>query len=323
MPLPDHRRIYHFHLTDLEPGTEYNCQVEDAYYSFKTLAKKPPYRFVEGGDWENTEPAAQLAKLAASKKPDAVLLGGDYPSNVISTRDYAKWDHWLDVYTKNFGMTPLVMAIGNHEVVGGYNQPKAQAPFFFHYFRTKENSESYYTIPLGDDLQLYILDSGHVTSHEKQQEWLNKNLQNERFKIALYHVPLYPSVRFAEKGVGYNLSLKGMKVLHKQGRIYSPGSHSGRQYWLPLFKKHQLQLAFEHHDQTLKRTKELHGTIYLGDGGWGPLKQYPPIQGYFHHYFATIKGKEHFFWLLDIDREVKITAISKENQRLDSCLLPL
>jgi len=319
MPIPDRRRIYHFHLKNLEPDTEYTVKVEDSDYTFKTLALQPPYRFIEGGDWENTKEAAELAKVAASKKPDAVFLGGDYPSNVVSSRDYRKWDHWLDVFTKNFGMTPLVMAIGNHEVVGGYNQPKSQAPFFFHYFRTKENPESYYTIPLGEAFQLYILDTGHVTTHEEQTAWLEQNLANERFKLALYHVPLFPSVRFAEKGLAYKLTLKGMQLLNRSGKIYSQSSNKGRQYWLPLFKKHHLNLAFEHHDQALKRTQEIDGTVYFGDGGFGPVQQHLPIQGYFYPHFAALKGKEHFFWMVEIDEQIEVSAISKENQPIDFC----
>ncbi|MCH9610054.1 MAG: hypothetical protein S4CHLAM81_08340 [Chlamydiales bacterium] len=321
--LPDHRRIYHFHLTDLEPDTSYTVQVEDSCYSFKTLAKEPPYCFVEGGDWENTGEAKRLAKVAASYKPDAVLLGGDYPSGVIGRGDYGKWDHWLDVYTMNFGMTPLVMAIGNHEVVGGYDQPKEQAPFFFHYFRTEKNPESFYTIPLGEKIQLYILDTGHVVSHKDQVSWLKEHLQTDRMKIMLYHVPLFPSVRFAQKKVSYRFTTKLMQLVHKRGRVYSPGSNAGQKYWWPLFREHKVALAFEHHDQTLKRTKPIDGTTYLGDGGWGAVKQFPPIQSYFHRYFAKIEGNQHFFWLMEIDSSVKITALDSTKLQVDAVEVPL
>lgn len=322
MPLPDRRLLYHFNLRDLKPGTHYVFRVEGVEGSFTTLLEHPPYRFLEGGDWENTKAAEELALIGKGYQPDAILLGGDYPSNVRSSKDYRQWDRWLDVYAEHFGMTPFVMAIGNHEVVGGYNQPKEQAPFFFHYFRTKENPESYYTLALGKEHQLYVLDSGHAATHREQLEWLKSKLDTPKTKIALYHVPLFPSIRFADKGFAYRLSSKGMELLKKKGNLFSMQSYNGRKYWLPLFKKYQLDLAFEHHDQTLKRTKALGGTVYLGDGGWGCERQFPPLQGYFHSYFATLKGKQHFFWLLDIrENAMQVKAISKENKVLDSVFL--
>lgn len=316
MPLPDKRRIYHFHLAQLEPDTEYVFSVADATGSFRTLAFEPPYRFIEGGDFENTVEAETLTKLAATYEPQAVFLGGDYPSTVLSSADYSKWDRWLDTYTKYLGMTPLVMAIGNHEVIGGYNQPKEQAPFFFHYFRTEKNPESYYTIPLGEKHQLYILDSGHHASHQIQAEWLKANLQ-ERTNIALYHVPLFPSVRFPNKGLACHLAQKGAHIFKKKGCLFSPESYSGQQHWLPIFKE-KIDIAFEHHDQTLKRTKAIGRTTYLGDGGWGCLRQTKPLQGLFHNYFVTLLGHKHFFWLIDIqDKNIITSAISVSNKQLD------
>ena len=79
------RRVYHFFIENLEPGKEYAYSVEDCSHTFTTLNRHPPYRFVEGGDFENTDEADQLSALAATYKPDAVLLGGDYPSNVLSS----------------------------------------------------------------------------------------------------------------------------------------------------------------------------------------------------------------------------------------------
>ncbi|MCH9609168.1 MAG: hypothetical protein S4CHLAM45_03900 [Chlamydiales bacterium] len=340
--LPDNRHIYHLELTDLEPETRYYFTVGVKSYafgcesSFKTIGTTPPYRFVEGGDWENTEAASTLAKRAATLNPDAVLLGGDYPSAVFGASDYDKWDTWLDTYCRTMvrdegDLIPFVMAIGNHEVLGGFGQPRKQAPFFYDYFCQGGTGKSYFSLPFGEAVQLFVLDSGHTEKHDgKQLDWLKEELDKNRspIKIALYHVPLYPSIRFVEKGVAYKTICRLLSfslIQRPQTRLYSYASLAGRTHWLPLFDAYGMTVAFEHHDQTLKRTKPLKegkvdssGTLYLGDGGWGSKLQYPPIQGCFNKHFATLKGKQHFFWLIEIsDEEIAYQAISLSGKVID------
>lgn len=333
--LPDGRTIYHIELDDLEVGTTYYFTIGNRYRAychemrFRTIPDDDrPLLFVEGGDWENTPAAEALAKKAAALNPYAALLGGDYPSLVFGLDDYDKWDYWLDVYTQCMiteekHLIPMIMAVGNHEVVGGYGQPKEQVPFFFHYFPQGNNGESYFSLSLGKRIQLFVLDSGHIASHEGEQlKWLEKELEQSKdipIKMGLYHVPLFPSFRFAEKDMtcralfGAIELCKGRLAAHK---IFSYESEQGRKHWLPLFDHYHFTTCFEHHDQTLKRTKLLRngkedpkGTLYLGDGGWGPEIQYNPIQGYFHNYFAALQGKVHFFWAIEIESD-KITYVA-------------
>ena len=49
-----------------------------------------------------------------------------------------------------------------------------------------------------------------------------------------------------------------------------------RENWVPLFEKHGIEVAFEHHDHTYKRTHPIRGgtvsadgIVYIGDGAWG------------------------------------------------------
>lgn len=342
--LPNGRRIYHIELTGLTPGETYYFTIGDRNRSlgnemhFRTIPDDDrPLLFVEGGDWENTPAAEAVAIKAASLAPYAALLGGDYPSSVYSPRDFDKWDHWLDVYNRTMItpeglMIPMVMAIGNHEVVGGFDQPKEKAFFFFDYFKQGDTGESYFSLPFGKRIRLFVLDSGHTASHEgRQKEWLQRELQkaeNIPVTIALYHVPLFPSVRFAVQDLVYH-SLYGFIELckdeHTANKLFSKESLKGREHWLPLFDRFELTVAFEHHDQTLKRTKTLRygredpkGTLFLGDGGWGPEEQYPPIQGYFNSYFSNLRGKEHFFWAVEIDKtKITYTAITPSGKVLD------
>lgn len=342
--LPDGRYLYHIELTHLASGTTYYFTIGDKIHafgsekSFRTIPDDDrPFLIIEGGDWENSAAAETLAAKAASLSPYAVWLGGDYPSHVYGVGDYEKWDYWLDVYSRTMVtpegvLIPMVMAIGNHEVIGGFNQPKEQAPFFFHYFKQGDTGESYFSLPFGKHVHLMILDSGHTAIHGgKQKNWLKEELKKTSkvpIRIALYHVPLFPSVRFAEKDMIYS-SIYGVVELWKDqntaNKLFSQESFYGRRHWLPLFDAYELTVAFEHHDQTLKRTKLIRrgkedpkGTLYLGDGGWGPEVQYPPIQGYFHNYFANLQGKEHFFWAVTIDpKKITYHAITASGKVID------
>jgi hypothetical protein len=225
-----------------------------------------------------------------------------------------------------------VLAIGNHEVVGGFDQDQKKAPFFFHYFPQANQGKSYFSLSFGENAQLFVLDSGHTASHEGEQlQWLKEVLNDSkeaRVKMALYHVPLFPSIRFTDKGLAYRF-VKGVARfcnLPNTEKLYSPKSEAGRKYWLPLFFQHGLTVAFEHHDQALKRTKLLKnyredplGTLFLGDGGWGPKVQYQTIQGFFHSYFARLRGKVHFFWSVAIEEDVIVYhAITHSGKIIDA-----
>lgn len=346
LSLPDGRKLYHIEIQKLKPNTRYYFIIAEGLhpypyskeFSFKTIPEHgDPLVFIEGGDWENTQEAEKLAQLAAKANPHAVLLGGDYPSSVLGKEDFKQWDHWLDVYEKNMVssegcLIPLVMAIGNHEVTGGFNQTQGDAPLFFHYFKQGATGESYFSLPFGKKMRLYVLDSGHIAAHEGQQSvWLEQELQKDissEIKMAIYHVPLFPSVRFSHPTIMYQLAYQMTKVCKGRSlaaHLYSPESAEGLKHWLPLFDAYQLTVAFEHHDQALKRTKLLRagkedpqGTLYLGDGGWGAKIHYLPIQGFFHSHFARLKGLEHFFWKVHVfEKIIEYTAINANGKVLD------
>ncbi len=338
------RHLFHIELTDLNPGGTYCFTVgtkETGFINklkFKTIdPNTSSYRFITGGDCEVNDTARALMKQASSCNPDALFLGGDYPSNVESLEDYWKWDEWLDMYTKNMTsidgtLIPMVVAIGNHETFGGFDQMPDKAPFYYNYFKQNICNSSYFSHTFGDDIVLFVLDSGHTAGYQgKQLHWMKhalKKYADKKIKFAIYHVPLYPSVRFPKPTVPYYIiskimELKGYKYFTRA--ILLPQSDKGGKYWLPLFDKYQLTTAFEHHDQTLKRTKQLYngkehpnGTLYLGDGGWGPELQCTPIQSYFHSFFAKTIGHVSFFWLVDIGKDtIRYRALTEVGTTID------
>lgn len=339
------RYLYHVEIQKLSPGKVYYFIVgsqKDGFTSekkFKTIPSDfESLRLIEGGDWELPDEANMISKTAASYNPSAILLGGDYSSEVLSLDDYKKWDDWLDSYSNNMLtddglLIPLILAIGNHDVEGSFNKTSKDAPFFFRYFhQSKEDNKSYFLKLLGPDIALFVLDSGHCADYwGKQYTWLKKKLKKHKHtpvKLALYHVPIFPSVRFSNENWFYRLLYPLAKLSNKKidfTMLVCSQSYFGKKYWLPLFDKYKLTTAFEHHDHTLKRTKPIRygmvnprGTVYLGDGGWSPNIQCAPIQVYLSRYFAKSCGYIQFFWVVDVSKD-KITyrAISSNNQVID------
>ena len=101
-------------------------------------------------------------------------------------------------------LIPLIPVIGNHEVVNGYkkdwykpNKPSdsaKQAPYFYSLFIAPDSS-SYRVLDFGNYMSLILLDSGHTTFVDEQEQWLADTLEARLevpYKFAAYHVPAYP-----------------------------------------------------------------------------------------------------------------------------------
>lgn len=285
-------------LTGLEPGQTYYFTAggSEVGYSrerkFRTIsAEAEPVRFVTGGDmW--IEPATfELMRQAASQSPQFALVGGDmaYADGRLSHVNF--WDKWFDgwddfMVTPSGHTIPMVLAIGNHEVQGGFAAQPQAAPYYYNFF--KQDQKAYFSRRFGPDIIVYVLDSGHTNPQGgAQAAWLAQEMERTagiRHRFALYHVPCYPSY---------------------PGAFEQPYSAGGRKYWVPLFDKFKLTAAFENHFHTFKRTKPLRngqvdptGTVYFGDGCWGR----PPrkVKAEKSWYDAALASRRHV-WLVDVD----------------------
>ncbi len=312
-PLPEGYHEYFLkrvELTGLTPGTTYEIRFgqEGSTYQFRTLpTQAEPIRFVVGGDiyHDALETVEEMNKVAATTNPHFALLGGDLAYSAdnlgFASENGKRWIDFLSLYsrtmvTKEGNMIPLLPAIGNHEVKGRKQNVEA-APFFYFLFPTPGPS-GYAAIDFGDTLSVLILDSDHTHPIEGEQtKWLEKTLkerENVKTVFALYHVPAYPCVRKFEGKINTKI----------------------RTYWVPLFEKYGLDVAFEHHDHAYKRTyplKEgkLHakGVVYLGDGGWGvatPRNPAPSKPWYLaaahptrHIILVTLESRHRSFQALD------------------------
>jgi hypothetical protein len=179
--------------------------------------------------------------------------------------------------------------------------------------------------------QIIALDSDVLTRPEgKQQDFIRHTLNNTRnghssslgglgglgglgklsvnhpkpWAMAVYHMPLYPSVRSYDD-------------------TYSKGL---RKAWVPLFDEYHLDIAFENHDHAYKRTYPLYngktvanaqlGTTYLGDGSLGvpPRK---PAQLHKRDYLVEAERENFFFFMTLTPRNVTISAINDRGVEFD------
>jgi hypothetical protein len=220
-----------------------------------------------------TKTSEKMVSLAMAEQPIALSIGGDLSYDNGMRSCYRRWDTWLSMIeaklTSSAGrIIPLITAIGNHEV-GGFNQNSDKFTFYKTYFvqepfdtdKTPNDLKTYNTRQIGNTV-LVSLDSAIVTAPGGDQAtWLDEKLTAAKadgktvWKTALYHVPMWPSVR----------------------ELTDPVVASARAAWLDIFDKHGLDIGLENHDHAYKRTKliknrqvvETGGTLYLGDGSMG------------------------------------------------------
>jgi len=321
-PLTD-LKIFRTELTGLLPGMDYQFRIGkmSPTYRFRTAPAQATntIHFISGGDCGVNSHAVSNNIQAARQDPMFAIIGGDLAydngksveTNLAFLRNYSK--HMI---ARDGRLIPMVAAIGNHEVDGGYKKPRAKAPFFYALFDGLYAETGYATLDFGDYLSLVLLDTGHTSPIAGEQtDWLEHVLK-ERIDhpnvFVINHVPAYPSFRRA-LGVG-----------GKEGT-----GEANRKHWVPLFQKHRVPVVLEHHDHTFKRTKPLldgfsdnNGVLYLGDGSWGRLRTpYAPEQlDYlaassrdYHLSLHRIQGQERFH--LALDENGRIMDVCRSGQR--------
>ena len=307
------RRIHRVTLKNLKPGTKYQFRAGDDRYglspwrSFRTLPESGPVKIVTGGDMYRHPETVELLRAAASHRPDVALIGGDIAYADADLDRIGFWDDWFDNWEKHLNpkdspMIPMICAIGNHEVGGAFDRRKSDAPFFFAFF--PQGGEAYFHRKLSQDCEVVVLDSSHVTSHQSQVPFLTqvlKSMQQRKipFRLALYHVPCYPTHRPAG----------------------DPYAQRGRTYWVPVFDQFGLTAGLENHDHTFKRThplknhqREETGTVYLGDGCWGRT---PRTVTTGLPYIAKASSTYHV-WMLTTDKdELLCEAVGRDGKVFD------
>lgn len=320
-------RVFRFELRGLEPGAAYDFETSldgrsvGETRSFRTVPREGPVRLATGGD-VGTEPLSlALLSQAARQSPHLLAIGGDLAYANGLTARWPRWRVWLEHVTEGLvtpdGFTvPLVLSIGNHEVNVGREggvpasaPPERKAPFFYGLFAqnqdgsgSREDGEAtYFRRSLGSAGALYVLDSGHIVSHEAQTSWLAAHMAADADlpnRLALYHVPLYPAHRSYED------------------------SADGREAWEQVFDQGRLTAAFENHDHVFKRSHPIRlgevvgpdeGVLYLGDGCMGmDARTVDPEE----RWYIERSASEPHFWMVDLSGEGAVFRAYDEEGRL-------
>jgi hypothetical protein len=327
-PLSD-LEVFRVELTGLKPATGYQFRVgsDKTVRRFRTMPAKATdtFQFVSGGDCGTNSHAIANNILAAKQNPMFALIGGDLgydngkllDTSLDFMRNYSR--HMIDGEGR---MVPMVVCLGNHEVDGGYEQPREKAPFFFALHDGLYDDNSYATLDFGDYLSLVLLDSGHISTIDGEQtSWLAETLRERTERphlVAVNHVPAYPSYRSMESS------------LLKAGT-----GQLNREHWVPLFEQHNVDFVLEHHDHTFKRTRPLkggmvnaNGITYLGDGSWGQLRApkasedrpyLAEVSGAYHMSVHRLEGNERFHVALEeTGRVVDVYRTTKRPRRTPS-----
>lgn len=300
--------ITSFSLTELSPDTTYFFNYKDDTHqasseeSFRTLpADDKNVEFLSGGDMSASSNIATIAQSAVTDDTMAYVIGGDIAYDDGKTSNYKLWLKWFTymntaIRAPNGRLIPMILALGNHEANSSSSKdPFSKLPFFTHLFLQNDGG-TYFKRQLASHTTLFALDSGHFASHSGPQKlWLEKELSSttSENKMAVYHVPLYPTYR-SESG---------------------SFTQAGRKHWLPLFDAHNLTVSFENHDHNLKRTHMLRdnkqvqsgGTVYVGDGCWGVGTR--TVNKRWYHHLA--ESKLHVWRVQASATRVSLEAVGK------------
>lgn len=264
-----------------------------------------PMHFVIGGDMYHARNLLDaMNRRAGSEDPLFAALIGDlaYANDEVAQR----WYDWIDSWFANAKapdgrLIPMVIGMGNHEVVGTGFFPEKNTPGpekstqFYSLFRMRRESGrsiSYYHLDFGNYLSLVLLDSGHTQRISEQVAFVRDSLTQRRkvpFVFAAYHRPAW--------GTGVK---EDAVDIQKQ--------------WCPLFESLGVDAVFEHDHHCYKRTwpikegrrDDAQGIPYLGDGAWGVAVRKPEPkdvgkrpwiahQGAINHLFRVTLREKDFF----------------------------
>jgi len=302
-------------LTGLKPGATYEFRIGKVTYTSKTMSEKTDkLTFAVGGDMMNTpEMLAKTTKQLAKRAPDFAVYGGDLA--YANGSSVERWLSFLNVMAKEAldqqgRLIPAIVCIGNHEVRGGYNKTPKEAPFFYSLFELPEG-KSNYVQTVSQFAAFVVLDSNHTQKIKDQRTWLDNTLKkHEKFAYTfpVYHFPAYGLV----KG--------GLKNKH---------SIDARKYWVPLFEKYNVRLAFENDHHIYKRSKPIRngkvdtnsGITYVGDGAYGVATRKLPKNWQELWYVETAKSVRHFILVTASESGAHIEAIDENGKAIDKSFI--
>jgi acid phosphatase type 7 len=220
------------------------------------------------------------------KHPDIVGMahGGDYTHRAHWSQLYFHLnDHVDNTTTSDNRLLPIIPARGNHDLDVGYAEV---------FWWPNREHDHYYTTQLSSQVAFITLNTT-ISRSGDQQVWLESQLQTlrprNRWVVAQYHHPAYPS-----------------------GRDFASGAGT-REAWVPLFEEYHVDLVYEAHDHLLKRTYPIYqeavdtqrGIVYIGDGGGGVSLRQPPTD----RWYLEVVGRHFHAHLLTFGKD-RLTGVA-------------
>ena len=324
-PLPHtDRMVSQVELTALEPDATYEFRLanEEKVRRFRTLPARldRPLTFIEGGDPQDGPAVEPMMRLAASRDPAFVVIGGDLAFDDGLPEHAGRVARFFrslgrDLVTTDGRHIPVIVCLGNHDVnreeqwilndnalPQDADARRAMAPYFLASWPFP-GERGYGVLDVGDYLSFVLLDTNHLNAVDGPQlDWLRTTLSARRnvpHLFPVYHVPAYPAVR--------DLNDELSKLI--------------RDKWTPLFDEAGIRLAFEHHEHAFKVTHPMRGggksddgIVYLGAGAMGVELRDPRDPANEPHLAKTAKAHHLHEVTLEPGKRTAVTLDSDGNE---------
>ena len=252
---------------------------------------KDRLRFALIGDWgtgghEETRIAERMFNSHKTSPFDFVISAGDniYPNG--SPRHFKRnfeepFNSILEDHINFYAV------LGNHDVESGGNE-QCQYPLF------NMQGSRYYSLKKGDGLaEFFMLDSNSFDS--EQTGWLENSLRSSqaRWKIAVFHHPIYSSGKTHGSAMGLRRKLE------------------------PLLTQYGVKIGLSGHDHVYERTKPQQGVQYFVSGAGGKSR-HGDVNLKSELRSASYDDMSHFVLMEIEDKQVSFQAISESGETVDS-----
>jgi 3',5'-cyclic AMP phosphodiesterase CpdA len=252
---------------------------------------KNKLRFAVIGDWGTGDRhqlaiAREMVGYHQRSPLDFVITAGDniYPNG--SGRYFGKHFEAPFASLLKDGIN-FYSVLGNHDVRAG-RQDQCQYPLF------NMGGTAHYKLERADGLtEFFLLDS---TNFDRTQAgWLENSLRdsNARWKIAVFHHPIYSSGKTHGSDLGLRKQLE------------------------PLFVRYGVNVALSGHDHIYERTKPQQGVTYFVSGAAGEVRRGDLRPG--NSFTAAGFDDDNHFMVFEImDSEIRFQAIRGTGAVVDS-----
>lgn len=288
------RDVWIGHLSGLPPAGEIAYRVRSVNgntptYTFRIGARETqPFRFAAFGDVRNGHNVHRsVVDAVARERIDFVVNTGDM---VERGGKEAEWSRFFRIERPLLVDTPIVAAIGNHDM--------STREYFRHYFMHQATGANrrYFTHDWGN-MRLVVVDAEIECRQGCEQfgyveKMLKEGARQGKLMVLALHQPPYSS--------GYHGSNKNVQ-----------------EPIVDLARRHGVELVLTGHDHNYERTEPLDGTTYIVTGSAGaPIR---PIQP--RGFTAHARTEPHYL-LIDVEAErLTVRAINLRGDVFDSTVI--